>query len=242
MTGQDLGRGLPTVLALDAAAGACSAALLHRGRLAGHRSRAMARGHAEALIPMAMEAMAQGGFGFDGLDLVAVTVGPGAFTGLRIGLAAARAIALAADRPVLGVTTFAVVADSVPTAERRGRRLLVLLDTKRNDLFAQLFEAETLAPLGEPAVLPVEALGARVPEGPLLVAGDGAPLARPALDRRADTEWAVGSPALDAAIVARIAARQFAADPAAGLPAVPLYLRAPAVTVSGGPASSGRGE
>ena len=233
------GRGAPTVLALECAGGACSAALWHCGTLAGHRFLPMARGHAEALVPMATAVVAEAGLRFDDLDLVAVTVGPGAFTGLRIGLAAARGIALATGLPVFGVTTFAVLAESVPAAERAGRRLLALLDTKRGDLFAQLFDGDDLTPLGAPAVLSVDALDAWVPPGPLLAAGDGLSLAAPVLDRRPDTICVAGDgPALDAAIVARIAARQFLADPEGGLPAVPLYLRPPAVTLPGGEGSS----
>ncbi|WP_119461529.1 tRNA (adenosine(37)-N6)-threonylcarbamoyltransferase complex dimerization subunit type 1 TsaB [Rhodospirillaceae bacterium SYSU D60014] len=239
----------PTVLALDSAAGACSAALWRQGRLAGHRYRAMARGHAEALLPMVIETMAAAGAGFDELDLIAATVGPGAFTGLRIGLATARGLALATGVPALGVTTFAAVAEAVPPAERTGRTLLVLLDTKRSDLFAQRFDAE-LEALGAPAVLSVDALEDWIPDGPVIVAGDGVALARPVLSGlatrcAADIAYATAGDLPDAAHVARIAARLFASgtsrgtsgETPGGLPAVPLYLRAPAVTA---PRDAGR--
>lgn len=226
----------PTVLALDSAGGACSAALWRRGALAGHRLQPMARGHAEALLPMAVEVMADAKTGFDSLDLIAVTVGPGAFTGLRIGLAAARGLALATGVPALGVTTFAAVAEAVPATERDCRTLLVLLDSKRNDLFAQRFDAG-LAPLGAPAILPIDALEGWIPDGPVAVAGDGVALARPVLARRAGVTCVAAGDTPDAAYVARIAARRFAAgefggEPGGLLPAVPLYLRAPAVTPS----------
>src|SRR5215470_1069032 len=95
------------ILAFDCSGAACSAALWRRGALAAHRYRTMTRGHAEALMPMLAETVAQAGETFHALTAVAVTVGPGAFTGIRIGLAAARGIGLAATIPVVGVTTFA---------------------------------------------------------------------------------------------------------------------------------------
>ena len=217
-----------TVLALDSAAAACSTALWRQGGLVGHRSRAMVRGHSEALLPMVMETMAAAGAGFDEIDLIAATVGPGAFTGLRIGLATARGLALATGVPVFGVTTFAAVAEAVPPAERAGRVLLVLLDTKRDDLFAQRFDADLTA-LGAPAILSIDALEGWIRDGPVVVAGDGVRLARPVLARcAADVAYATAGDAPDAAHVARIAARL--CETGGGLPPTPLYLRAPAVT------------
>src|SRR5262245_36705535 len=107
-----------TILALDCSGAACSAALWRQGVLAAHRYRAMTRGHAEALMPMLAETVAQAGETFHSLTAMAVTVGPGAFTGIRVGLAAARGIGLAAAIPVVGVTTFAAVAEAIPEAER----------------------------------------------------------------------------------------------------------------------------
>src|SRR5262245_1095256 len=127
------------ILALDSSGGACSVALWRRDAVVARRYRAMTRGHAEALMPMIVETMAAAAEAFPALTAVAVTVGPGAFTGIRIGLAAARGIGLAADIVVTGVTTFAAVAEAVPEAERAGQKLLVLLDSKRGDLFVQQF-------------------------------------------------------------------------------------------------------
>ncbi|MCB2100253.1 MAG: tRNA (adenosine(37)-N6)-threonylcarbamoyltransferase complex dimerization subunit type 1 TsaB, partial [Rhodobacterales bacterium] len=106
-----------TLLALDSATGACSAAVRAGGALVAHRFQAMARGQAEALMPMAAEVLAEAGLTATDLDGVAVTRGPGAFTGLRIGLSAARGLALAAGVPCLGVTTFQALAEAVPDAE-----------------------------------------------------------------------------------------------------------------------------
>src|SRR5919108_3263764 len=127
------------ILAMDASGDACSAALWREGAVIAQRYRQMVRGHAEALMPMVLETMAEAGETLRRLNAVAVSVGPGAFTGLRIGLAAARGVGLAAAIPVVGVTTFAAVAEAVPESERDGRTLIVLLDTKRGDVFVQRF-------------------------------------------------------------------------------------------------------
>jgi tRNA threonylcarbamoyladenosine biosynthesis protein TsaB len=214
-----------TILALDASAAACSVALWRAGSIAAHRFRAMARGHAEVLMPLAVEVLAEAGIGFDNLDGVAVTVGPGAFTGLRIALAAARGIALAAGIPVIGVTTFAAIAEAVPPAERADRSLLVLLDSKRGDLFAQLF-APDLLPIGEPGIVAPAAITRLMPMGPVVLAGDGLALLGTHLaasGRQIAVSTVQGPP--DAAAVARLAVRL--ARSGRGLPPIPLYLRPP---------------
>ena len=119
------------ILALDSATSACSAAVWADGRVMARRHAEMARGQSEALVPMVAEVMAEVGLGFADLDLLAVTVGPGAFTGIRIGLAAARALALAAGLPLAGVSTLEAVAAAAPAD---GRPLLVVLDSKREEI------------------------------------------------------------------------------------------------------------
>ncbi|MBE0531054.1 MAG: tRNA (adenosine(37)-N6)-threonylcarbamoyltransferase complex dimerization subunit type 1 TsaB, partial [Rhodospirillales bacterium] len=164
------------LLALDTATAACSVAVWVDGTIRAQCLRPMARGQSEALMPMVVAALAEAGLAFADLDAVAATVGPGAFTGLRIGLAAARAMALAAGLPCLGVTTLEAVAANVPEAECQGAAILVVLDAKRADLYAQVFSAD-LEPLTEPrAVLPADLAGL-LPEGPVVVAGDAAALA-----------------------------------------------------------------
>jgi tRNA threonylcarbamoyladenosine biosynthesis protein TsaB len=93
------------VLAIDTALGACSAALLDTKRAAvtAHESLAMQRGHAEVLMPLVKRVMEHAGLAFADLDRIAVTTGPGSFTGLRVGIAAARGLGLAAAKPVVGL-------------------------------------------------------------------------------------------------------------------------------------------
>jgi len=218
------------VLAIDASTSACSAALLHDGQIAAHRLTVMARGQSEALLPMVAAVMAEARQDFSGLDLIAVTVGPGAFTGLRIGLAAARGLALASGTPLAGLPTPLAVAAAVPAAERAGRILVVALDSRRDQPWVQLFDAD-LAPLGAVAALDAAAVAELLAGRPALVAGDDAAALAAALPG-AVLASSPGWP--DAAQVARLAAERWPRGET--LPAEPLYLRAPDVTVAGGKA------
>lgn len=230
------------VLGLDTATSGCSAALWDGtagqddgARVTVRRSPPMARGQAEVLVPLAQEVLAEAGAGFAELDRIAVTVGPGAFTGLRIALAAARGIAVAQDLPVIGITSFDAIAHGVPAAERAGRFLLVAVDSRRAEPFLQLYDA-ALAPVGDPAMPDPAAipgwLDGLYPSGPLLLAGDAAAAVAPLLAGRADLALASGDGLPDAAVVAALGAVR-----PTGLPTEPFYLRPPDVTLpkTGGP-------
>jgi len=220
-----------TVLALDTSAGACSVALRDgAGRLLAHRHQVMARGHAELLMPMLRDVMAEAEVDFAQLALIAVTTGPGSFTGIRVGLAAARGLALAGGLPILGVTAFEALMQAVPRAERQGRILLVAIDSRRGDLFIQGFTADG-APLSAPAAVTPEGLAAGVPAGPLLLVGDGAARAGAALAASGHATVLASDPGPpDAAAVAAVALARWRRGETPGLP-LPLYLRAPDVTL-----------
>src|SRR5215468_1971051 len=216
-----------TILALDCSSAACSAALWRRGAVAAHRYRAMTRGHAEALMPMLAATVAEAGETFHALTAVAVTVGPGAFTGIRIGLAAARGIGLVAAIPVVGVTTFAAVAEAIPEAERVDRDILALLDSKRGDVFVQQFTPERV-PVGPPAILSPEAVPYRLASGSFILAGDGIAIVRPYVEGVSPSVgYSTVAGPVDARWVAQLAAQQVADR--IGQSPIPLYLRAPAV-------------
>ncbi len=214
---------IPTgaILALDASGAACSVAVRRDGTFLSWREQKMDRGHAEALMPLVMAAMSEAGTGFADLASIAVGVGPGSFTGIRIALAAARGMGLAAKRPVVGIDSFSAVAAQLTPAERAGRALLVVIESKRAELFGQYFD-EKLASLGEPLVLAPDALLRHRPAGPLLIAGDGAERLPPG----PDSVLARHALRPDARAIARLTE--------AGnhvLPARPLYLRAADVTL-----------
>ncbi len=250
------------ILALDAAGAACSAAVWQDGGLAAHCFEAMSRGQSERLVPMADQVMEQAGLDYGQLDAIAVTLGPGGFTGVRIGLATARAFALALGIPVIGISNFEAVAAAALPQECAGRSLAVVLDAKRADLYVQTFalrdpaDPETVASetaglnsgaaglnsgaagrfesLTEPAALLPEALNAALPGGHLLLIGDAADVAADALRAAGrSVEVSQGSGFADAARVAALAASRPLPD--GNMPAPgPLYLRAPDVTLPGG--------
>lgn len=228
------------LLAFDTACDACSVAVWRDGAIVAHRAKAMVRGQSEELVMMIDSVMRQAGASFAALSAVAVTIGPGAFTGLRIGLATARAIALAADRPAIGVSTFEAIAAAAEN-EERARALVVAIDTKRGDLYIRSFlrdgSGRGYAPWHDALVLaPGEAL-AFLPSGPLLLAGDGARRLRDALgcgDSRAVLAQATLP---DAVHIAAVAAARLAVDKPLP-PLRPLYLRPPAARL---PQMSGAG-
>lgn len=220
------------VLGIDTATTGCSAAVWSDGRVLARRADTLARGQAERLVPMVLDVMGEAGLAMERLDRIAVTVGPGAFTGIRIALAAARGFALATGVPVIGITTFEAVAHAVPAAERAGRTLAVAVDSRRAEPYLRCFGA-ALEPLGDPVMLPPSAVAGWLPDGPLLLAGDGAPLLREALAGRAETGWSASPGVPDAAVVAALAAVRAVGD---GAPPRPFYLRPPDVTLPRGAA------
>jgi len=178
-------------------------------------------------MPMVREVLKEASLGFPDMDALAVTVGPGAFTGLRIGLAAARGMALAAGLPCVGVTSLEAVAEGISAEEHSGRALLVALDSKRADMFVQVFDASG-ASLGPPAAISCDELMKILPARPLLVAGSAAAAAVGCLAQRGlDPVRAVGTGYPHARDVARVAARRWAAGDIPDKPPSPLYLRPP---------------
>ncbi len=220
------------ILAFDTTAAGCSAAIVDAGgTILAHRALNLPHGHAEHLMPMVRDVLAEAALKVAALDLIAVTTGPGTFTGIRVGLAAARGLALASGVPLLGVTSFAAVAAAVTPTERAGRTLVVAIESRRADIFVQTFGADGAA--ATPASVSPELLARWLPRGELLFAGDAAARARAILDaagRGAMPARHDGPP--DAAYVARAALavwRPGAMPP----PPSPFYLREPDVTVPG---------
>ena len=219
------------ILGFDTATSACSAAVWENGRIAARRFEPMSRGQSERLMPMVREVLSEAGADFPDLDLLAVTTGPGAFTGLRIGLAAARGMALAGDLACFGVTTLDAVAAGVSETERQKANVLVVLDSKRAEVYAQAFRSD-LRPLSEAQALMPADLAALTANGEgdadrVLVAGDGAGQVIQALkDKGIEAVLSTAPGVPDAATVAAIAAERWSSDQPAE-PLRPLYLRPP---------------
>ncbi|HEY6258571.1 MAG TPA: tRNA (adenosine(37)-N6)-threonylcarbamoyltransferase complex dimerization subunit type 1 TsaB [Xanthobacteraceae bacterium] len=126
------------VLAIDCALDACSAAVLDSGTIVASQSRIMARGHAEALMPLIARVMDEAEIEFAALDRIAVTVGPGSFTGLRVGISAARGIALAAAKPAIGLTTLVGLA-APHIAQADDTPVVAVIDARHEHVYLQVF-------------------------------------------------------------------------------------------------------
>ncbi|MEO6340152.1 MAG: tRNA (adenosine(37)-N6)-threonylcarbamoyltransferase complex dimerization subunit type 1 TsaB [Caulobacteraceae bacterium] len=135
-----------TVLALDASLGACSVAVADDDGLNVAMSEPMTRGHQERLAPMAAEVMARAGLGFPVLDRIGVTLGPGSFTGVRVGLAFAKGLSVALAVPCIGVGSLEALAASV-----RPGLVAAVIDARHDQLYVQAFDDG--APLAPPQVL-----------------------------------------------------------------------------------------
>jgi tRNA threonylcarbamoyladenosine biosynthesis protein TsaB len=221
------------VLALDSAGSACSVAVgLDEKVIAEERIDTM-HGQAEALLPLVDRTMRDARQEPAALDLVVATVGPGSFTGIRAGLAAARGITLATGARLLGVTSFEAVAVlAARSACSEARFLLVALDSRREDLYVQFFDPCGDALRGPAAITPVllgETVAAIIGANPLLIAGDAAQRAAAALAQRRDTPVLEHS-APGAVGTLRAGVRLLRLGNAADAPR-PLYLRPPDVTL-----------
>ena len=216
-----------TLLGFDTATAACSAALWADGAVIAHRRSEAGGRHAETLVPMLREVAAEAGTTLAAVDTFAVTVGPGSFTGIRIGLATARGLALAGKRPLIGLSTLEVLAAGVPAAEREGP-VLAAVDAGRGRLYAQLFD-RSLDALSEPLALEAEALpgyvAAAANGAPLIVAGTGQEVALAALAPATQARAATGSPTPDARVLVRCAAARAEDGYDDSAPVRPLYLR-----------------
>ena len=210
------------VLAVDTALSACSVAILAGDRTT-VRSVPMPRGHAEALMPMLDEALAEAGLEYGDIDRFVVTTGPGTFTGVRVGVAAVRGFSLTTGRPAVGVTTLeALAATARLRPECAGQPVLVAMDARRDEVYAQAFSADG-APMTEPMVVSIDTLLGLIPGDIRLVFGSAAEAVAAASADKGPVLTVVGTdPAPDPVALARLGADR----PPAAMPS-PLYLRAP---------------
>ena len=212
------------VLAIDTALGACSAAVLDTdlGAVIASESTVMSRGHAEAVMPMIARVMDQAGIDFSSLDRIAVTTGPGSFTGLRVGIAAARGIALAAGRPAIGLTTLSGFA-APHIAEDDTKSVVAVVDARHDHVYLQVFGpgGRTLVPA---RIAPLREAVRAAMSGTVRIVGNAANLmARSWSSAQSAPELVEQRAAPDIGWVARLGA----AATEAHSPPKPLYLRAP---------------
>jgi len=212
------------ILAIDTALDACAAAVLDtdKNKLIAQESQAMKRGHAEALMPLVARVMKESGIAFDALDRIATTIGPGSFTGLRVGLSAARGIALAATKPVVGITT--LTAYAAPHVSDHGEHpIIAAIDARHDHVYLQVVTGHG-EPLVTPRVAPMEEALAASRFGTPYLVGNAANMLAERWPKDAAAPVKVEQQAApDITWVAWLAA---AVDPAIATPR-PYYLRAP---------------
>lgn len=204
------------LLAIDTAGVDCSAAVydVYEQRLLGLVSERIGKGHAERLMDMVSDALSQAGLALDAMERVAVTIGPGSFTGIRVGVAAARGFALALGVEAVGVSTLHVLASAY--LERGAfQPVIAAMDAKRSEIYAQGFSADGTS-LFEPCSVSLDELRNLVAQHGAAVTGSAAALLEGA-------EKSEEPDRFDIALVAKLGAL---ANPARDI-AKPLYLRGP---------------
>lgn len=210
------------LLAIDCAASLCAASVYDAGagRELGRSVRDLGKGHAEHLMAVIGEALAQAGVGYPDLGLIAVSTGPGSFTGVRVGVSAARGLSLALKIPAVGVTTLEALA-----AETRAalgpRTVLAALDAGRGEIHAALYDEAGVA-LREPAVLMLAEAAVLAATGHVALAGTAAKLIADAVVPDKAFEFGSTLATADIGTYARLAAGK---EP--GERPKPVYLRAP---------------
>ncbi len=212
------------ILAIDTALDACAAAVLDTGtsKVIAMESQAMKRGHAEALMPLIARVMKETGIPFAALDRIAVTSGPGSFTGLRVGLSAARGIGLAAGKPVVGLTTLSAYAAPI-VSEGAEQPVISAIDARHDHVYLQVVSGNGSSLVRPKVASMEEALEASRFGAPHLV-GNAAKILAERWPSDAPPPFKVDAqPAPDIIWVAWLGA---AVNPDTA-PAKPYYLRAP---------------
>ena len=216
------------ILAFDTCFESCSVAVAVDAGTAGMRCwtrfERMQTGQAERLVPMIGEVMTEAGIAFTDLDRIAVTVGPGTFTGARIGIAAARALALSLDVPVVSFTSFEVMSRDPNLNITPEEHLLIAADARRGEVYVHDAGAERSAEREQPQLLAIADAAKLGGTETLVIAGTGGELvatAAKALGRAARAILPGLQPRMENVMAAAVKR-----DPS-GLPPRPLYLRPP---------------
>jgi tRNA threonylcarbamoyladenosine biosynthesis protein TsaB len=188
------------------------------------RTEPMATGHAERMMPLLNDVLAEAGTSIGNIDRIAVTVGPGSFTGTRIGIAAARALKLAIEIPIVPYTSLQAIAFSPLIDMGPEEDLAVVIDAHRGEAYVQIFDGATRDPVSDPRIVSLTDLASIVRSRPLLAVGTAADAAAVAINAAGSA--ARSQPGMIFPDMAAAAARAASARPSAR-PVEPLYLRPP---------------
>lgn len=210
------------LLAIETSGSACSVALATSDAAAGrppaYEIMATSHGHATQLAPMIARVARAAGVEPTALKAIAVSCGPGGFTGIRVGLATARAMALAIGCPIVGIGSFqALAATAMRSGGALAARNLVVLDSRRSELFAVELDADMMQ-LSPPALLTAEQIAARCRQGGVSLIAD------------AELTGFAGLGGLSATADAVAVAALAMTRPGLHLPAEPIYLRPPDIS------------
>ncbi|MFT4793003.1 MAG: tRNA threonylcarbamoyl adenosine modification protein YeaZ [Paracoccaceae bacterium] len=213
------------ILALDSSAALCAAAVMSGGRVTAAQAEDMTRGQAERLMPLAREVMDEAGIAPDDLSAIAVCIGPGNFTGVRIGVSGARGLALAIGRPAIGVGRLAALAAEAMGAD--GAPALVAVTTRRDEICAQAFALGPHGPIplteptsGTPETVAALMATALADMSPGIAAGAAAEILAAPFGAKVGRLAQSPSPGT----IARLAVLMLASGAAMARPA-PIYLR-----------------
>lgn len=208
-----------TILAFDTCFGACSVALWSTAcqRVVAERFEAMTKGHSERIVPMIGEVLGEARVAAETVSALAVTIGPGSFTGVRTGVAVARALALAHRMPVHVATSLHVMAAGARAHAPEGP-IAIAVATRDGLVYFEAFDGAQLDRTIAPCVLPPAAANELMGDEPHVIAGTGAPLLAAAT--RVPHRLAEGPVEPRASVLARMAGRLPVAEPPK-----PLYLR-----------------
>lgn len=221
------------ILAFDTALTSCSAAVVRDGIILSEIFDDRARGQAERLLPICQEVLAQAGLLFEDMDALAVTRGPGTFTGVRIGLAAARGMALALGKPLIGLTSLEITAAHAigETGDHFPGRMAICHDARRSEVYLQLFEVaagEAIA-VSPPEAVPLSEVEQHLDNRVTLMKGNAVEIVQPflfgGLRERLVFSGVTGEP--NAGTAGRLAWERLVAGQDMAGEVAPLYLRAP---------------
>ena len=220
-----------TILAIDTSGDFCAAALIRGGKPIACDALSMSRGYVEALASLVQRLNRKTDISFTDLDLIGVTKGPGSFTGVRTGLAAARGFAFVAKCPAIGVSSFSAVAAGA--AQDGNVPILVALETRRADYFIQMFNSKA-QPLARPAVMDAESVRRLIEEhGPVLAGNAALRLSDQVLFRNTSDVKILPVCSVPTLVsVAGVAEKILHAKGVACDTLSPLYLRAPEAKIS----------
>lgn len=224
------------VLAFDTCFNACSVAIGVQTAgavdIVSARLEPMATGQAERLLPMISECLAEAKLTMAGIGKIAVTTGPGTFTGTRIGLSAAKGLALVNKTPVAGLSSLHLMARQVALSAPQRDDIGIVIDVRRDEVYIQLFDSSGLNPKTTPALMTVAKARELLGSGPVALAGNGAALV--AMHDSAQIFSCKGTASLlpDARYAVEIVGIGNLPD----ITVMPLYLRAPDAKPSSAPA------